>query len=118
MPDHLHFLLLGLKDTVDQKRAISFLRTFLKPSPHDWQHQPHDHVLREHECERGAFQRTANYILENPVRKQLVSTARDWPYSGSVLPGYAQMCPFKPDFWDKFWSAYWECRNSPNSTNM
>lgn len=112
MPDHLHFLMLGVSEDSDQKRAISFLRSIVKPSPHSWQVQPHDHVLREHERTRGAFQKTAHYILENPVRKQLVASASDWPYAGAVLPGYIRMNPFKPDFWVKFWKAYWECRNS------
>jgi hypothetical protein len=35
------------------------------------QHQPYDHVLRESECERDAFEDVAEYIARNPERGNL-----------------------------------------------
>ena len=58
MPDHLHFMWIGLHCAADQLDAMKFLRVRLEPSLGDrreWQHQPHDHVLREQERQRGAF---------------------------------------------------------------
>src|SRR5688572_24163745 len=48
MPDHLHFMWMGLSESSDQRNAVKFLRTQLEPSlgnGHKWQHQAHDHVL-------------------------------------------------------------------------
>jgi len=55
-----------LRQQSDQLNAMKFLRTHLEPDLGDqrqWQHQPHDHVLRPEERQR---------ILANPVRAQLV----------------------------------------------
>ena len=41
-----------------------------------WQDDFFEHRLRHDESRR----QKANYILENPVRKQLVSRPEDWPY--------------------------------------
>jgi len=57
MPDHAHWIGIGLSRHSDQRRASAFLRKFLTPHlrPFTWQRQPHDHVLREAEREHGAF---------------------------------------------------------------
>src|SRR5882724_10936174 len=58
MPDHLHLIWMGLRRESDQLKAMKFLRTHLEPTlgrGRKWQHQPHDHVLREQERKRGAF---------------------------------------------------------------
>ena len=112
MPDHVHLMMLGLRPEADQRRAISFLRTFIKPTPHEWQHQPHDHVLREEERVRGAFQSIVHYLLQNPVRKNLVTHIDEWPHTGCMLPGYPKLHPTEPGYWDKFWTAYWNARNA------
>jgi putative transposase len=108
MPDHLHLLLLGIASAADQKKAVPFIRTHLKPTPYDWQNQAHDHVLREAEKERGAFQSTAHYVSENPVRKGLVEAVGDWEYHGCVVPGYPKLHPSEVGYWEKFWRIYWQ----------
>ena len=63
----------------DQRRATAFLRAQLKPhlGPARWQHQPHDHVLRDEERKRGAFATTCFYVAENPVRAVLAAKATE-----------------------------------------
>ncbi|HEY8991760.1 MAG TPA: hypothetical protein VIM46_07270, partial [Luteolibacter sp.] len=48
MPDHLHFIWIGVTETSDQRKAMIFLRRHLAARlvPACFQHQPHDHVLR------------------------------------------------------------------------
>ena len=90
MPDHLHLVWMGLRQQSDQLNATKFLRTQLEPDLGDqrqWQHQPHDHVLRPEERQRNAFGQTCAYILANPVRAQLVKNETDWSYSGAIVPG-------------------------------
>src|SRR5882724_10164735 len=75
MPDHLHFIWMGLRRESDQLNAMKFLRTQLEPTlggGREWQHQPHDHVLREEERRRNAFASFCFYTLANPVRAELV----------------------------------------------
>lgn len=43
-----------------------------------WQRSYHDHVLRPDE----PLEHHAAYILNNPVRARLVSTAAEWRFSG------------------------------------
>jgi putative transposase len=113
MPDHLHLLWMGLQTNSDQLNAMAFLRTHLKPvlSPAKFQHQAHDHALAEKERKRGAFSATCFYILNNAVRAKLVTDARDWHYSGAVIPGYPKMNPLDPEFWPKFWKLYCQTRD-------
>jgi len=109
MPDHAHLIWLGLNQHgSDQRLAIEFLRKNLRShlAPADWQHQAHDHVLTEDERTRGAFLATATYVLENPVRAGLVSRREEWPYLGCSVPGYPEIDPRMPDYWDRFWRCY------------
>jgi putative transposase len=108
MPDHLHFIWMGLRPDSDQLNGMAFLRTHLKAAlaPAKFQHQPHDHVLRDEERKRGAFVKMCFYTLNNPVAAELVSEAGKWPYSGTVTPGYPNLHPLNDDFWPKFWKLY------------
>lgn len=106
MPDHVHLLWLVLADTSRQRVAMAFLRTHIKPQPAEWQHQPHDSVLKEAERECGAFQTLANYILQNPVRAKLVEQTSDWPHFGALAVGYPDLHPLQESYWDKFWKIY------------
>lgn len=105
MPDHMHHVLMGAATNRDQLSASVFVRKFagVELGAVEFQHQPHDHVLREHERERGAYAATCHYILENPVRERLVSNAADWKYSGAVVPGYPNLDVFGYEYWPKFW---------------
>ncbi len=89
MPDHVHFLAVGM-------RADSSLTGFLKNYKQVtafrykqetgrtlWQKSFYDHVLRKDEDRLSVIQ----YILANPVRRGLVVSAGDYPYSGSFVYG-------------------------------
>ena len=112
MPDHIHLIWLGLRRDTDQRNGMSFLRTYLEPllSPHQFQPQAYDHVLREEERKRGAFARICFYILANPLRAKLVEETETWPYCGAVVPGYPRLHPLAEDFWPKFWKLFQEFR--------
>jgi putative transposase len=112
MPDHIHLLWLGLRHDTDQRNGMSFLRTHLEPrlSPHRFQPQAHDHVLRDEERQRDAFTRICFYILVNPVRAGLIRETETWPFCGAVIPGYPVLPPLAEDFWPKFWRLYQQHR--------
>jgi REP element-mobilizing transposase RayT len=46
----------------------------------EWQKDFYDHVIRKHED----IATQVNYILDNPVRKGLVSSWQEYPYKGSI----------------------------------
>lgn len=108
MPDHAHFVWMGIDDSADLALAAEFFRRQTTPllSPVHWQKEPFDHVLREYERTRGAFGSVCYYVLANPVRKGLVEKWSDWSFSGAVLPGYPDVDPRREDFWDVFWRIY------------
>ena len=108
MPDHIHLLWMGLRIDSDQRKAMKFLREYLAPrlSPARFQHQPHDHVLREPQRKRRVFEKVCFYILDNARSADLISDARKWPFCGAILPGYPRMHPTDEDFWRLFWNLY------------
>ena len=109
MPDHLHLVWMGLCRRSDQLNAMKFLRTELEPAlGHNraWQHQAHDHVLREEERKRNVFAATCFYVLANPVRARLVDSAQAWAFCGAVVAGYPRLHPLEADYWDRFWNLY------------
>jgi hypothetical protein len=63
-------------------------------------------VLKEEERRRNAFVLVCNYILENPLRAELVKHPAEWPFSGAVVPGYTTLHPSQDGFWPKFWKLY------------
>jgi putative transposase len=107
MPDHAHFMMVGWTPQADQKRFINYLRKhtqqWLKKVDMCWQKQAHDHVLRPLESDRYAFESLAHYIAENPVRAGLVRERFQWPYTGSVIPGYPELMPAMADYWSRYW---------------
>jgi len=108
MKDHLHLVWMGLRHDTDQLNGLAFLRTHLEPlmAPDRFQHQAHDHVLKDEERRRNAFASVCTYILENPVRGELVKSADAWPFNGAVVPGYPTLRPAQNDYWRKFWKLY------------
>ena len=115
MPDHLHFIWMGLRHESDQINAMKFLRTHLEPTlgnGREWQHQPHDHVLREEERKRNAFSSFCFYALANPVRAELVKEAKDWPFTGAIIPGYPKLHPLDENYWEYFWKFYVAAREA------
>jgi REP element-mobilizing transposase RayT len=118
MPDHMHLVWMGLRRESNQLNAMKFLRTNLEPAlgaNGRWQHQPHDHVLREHERQRNAFASACFYTLANPVRAKLVERERDWPFLGAIVPGYPKLHPFEDGFWELFWKLYTKEREAEPS---
>ena len=75
MPDHIHLLWLGILDTCDQRSAAKHFRKNLNPVLEKLnvrlQLQGYDHVLREEERERSAFENVVEYIARNPERRDL-----------------------------------------------
>ncbi len=112
MPDHAHFLLGGLDESSDQKRAVKFFRTHwnqtlkIASPPANLQEQAFDHVLTGAERERGAFESVVGYILENPTRAALVESTSEWPYLGSIVAGYPALDPRQDEFYPLFWRIY------------
>jgi putative transposase len=85
MPDHLH-LILEIKNSSQNfidvihyfKRKIAFELREKIPLKQFWQDRFIDRIIRdEKELEKMIW-----YILDNPVRKNLVNDFRKWPYSG------------------------------------
>lgn len=108
MPDHIHLLWLGCASASDQRIAATLFRGTINPllAPEKLQREAYDHVLTAAERQSNAFQSVSHYILENPVRKNLVTTWEDYEYSGAVIPGFADLPIRRSDYWDVFWKVY------------
>jgi len=108
MPDHLHWLGMGIGSHSDQRLASQFVRKHLREDldPAGWQRQPHDHVLREEERKKGAVASTCSYIFENPLRRDLVEKPEEWAFSGCLVPGYPSLEWRKEGYWELFWRIY------------
>ncbi|MFM2296066.1 MAG: hypothetical protein RLZZ350_2479 [Verrucomicrobiota bacterium] len=109
MPDHLHFVWLGVRREADQRNGIKFLRAQLGPhlTPAKFQHQAHDHVLTTEQRQRHAFSLAcADYVLLNPFNAQLVKTPEAWPFLGAIIPGYPRLNVFDANYWPWFWKHY------------
>ncbi|MCB1079635.1 MAG: hypothetical protein KDM64_17595 [Verrucomicrobiae bacterium] len=112
MPDHFHLLILGWAEPSDQRLAIRHLRKTLNAhlktlgESFRLQKQAYDHILREEERARNAFERVAFYISENPVRAGLANFPNEWPFTGCMVPGYPELTPWQDDYWDRFWRLY------------
>lgn len=86
MPDHQHVIITGTsvdtdiwKTMVNYKQKTGFWLTENKPEVR-WQKDFYDHVIRTHED----IAAQVRYILDNPVRKGLVSSWEDYPFKGSI----------------------------------
>jgi putative transposase len=116
MPDHLHLVWLGILDASDQRLAARYFRTQLNPILEKLgtklQTQPYDHVLRDEERNRSAFENVVEYVARNPERAGLVPVDRfrDYPYTGCLVPGYPELSPWQEDYWERFWRIYGHLR--------
>jgi len=82
-----------------------------------FQPQAHESVMREAEREHGAFAKVCFYILDNPVKAELVSKPEDWKFNGAIVPGYPTLHPLNEGFWEKFWKLYATARQ-PDAGNI
>ncbi|MEZ6052537.1 MAG: hypothetical protein R3C02_14305 [Planctomycetaceae bacterium] len=112
MPDHMHLLWVGIDEECDQRVAMRFFRKQINPVlaklGAQLQLQPYDHVLRDDERDRSAFEEVAEYIARNPERAGLVPVDgfAEYAFSGCLLPGYPELRPFESDYWDRFWRTF------------
>ena len=112
MPDHIHMLWIGILMECDQRIAMRYFRKQMNPVLEKLnvklQLQPYDHVLREEERERDAFENVVEYIARNPERRNLVRRDgyAEYPYTGCLVPGYPELKPFESDYWERFWRIY------------
>ena len=111
MPDHAHFLWMGLGHGSDQLQAARLFRKHwneeLDTRGVRLQPQAYDHVLLESERKPTAFEDTVLYVFHNPVRAGLVAEWSDWPYLGAMAPGFPDL-PVSPigQFWPRFWKIH------------
>ena len=93
MPDHLHTLVYGLKDTcvlssfVKRFKHLTSFEAKKKYGLALWQGRFYDHILRR----PGEDHAVAWYIWMNPVRKGLCARAADYPHSGSFTEDWARL---------------------------
>ena len=109
MPDHMHILLHGCGEHSDQRRLVGHLRKSLNArlgAGFELQNQPYDHVLRQEESGPDAFREIAHYIMNNPVRAKLVDLPGVYEFTGSVIPGYPELCCKQDDFWLRYWRVH------------
>jgi putative transposase len=112
MPDHIHLLCVGIAETCDQRRAVRYFRKNLNPVLDKlgvrFQRQPYDHVLREEDRDRNAFEVVAEYVARNPERSELVpvDAYRQYKFTGCLVPGYPDLSPWQDHYWDTFWKVY------------
>jgi len=118
MPDHIHLLLIGVLAGSDQRNAVKYFRKQINPILEKlgarFQKQPYDHVLREEEREKDAFEVVFEYIVRNPERAELVrpDCYQNYPYTGCLVPGYPELGLWQPDYWERFWRIYGHLRRN------
>jgi REP element-mobilizing transposase RayT len=84
MPDHVHLFVRVISDlSLAQwvrmlKREIS---KCINEEPPHWQEGFFDHLLRG----RESYSQKWEYVRQNPVRAELVTTYEDWPYQGEII---------------------------------
>jgi putative transposase len=86
MADHQHLIVTGTcrdSDTwmtiVKYKQKTGFWMLKNRPEMR-WQKDFYDHIMRTHED----IVAQVKYILDNPVRKELVSSWQNYPFKGSI----------------------------------
>jgi hypothetical protein len=112
----MHLIWMGVRPSSDQRIGMAFLRTHLERllAPATFQHQAHDHVLREDERKQHVFENACSYIAANPAKAGLVSNPSDWEFTGALVPGYPDLHPVRQrKFWEVLWTVYWEARRGP-----
>ena len=87
MPDHCHFIIQGTAESADPLTAVKRFKQksgyLLKHLFHRdiWQASYYDHILHS----QDDLERQVRYILNNPVRKGIVSDWQSYPFKGSTV---------------------------------
>ena len=87
MPDHLHCILSGHDQSSDPLSAIKRFKQrsgfWMKRvgSKACWQKSFYDHIIRENE----SLNRQIKYVLMNPIRAEITTHWRDYPWKGSTV---------------------------------
>lgn len=108
MPDHLHMAWMGLSERSDQLNAIKHFRSQCNESlsriKFQLQDQAYDHVLKGKERYGENFRNVCHYIALNPERAGLVEPGahESYKFTGCLVPGYPELRPFAPDYWNRF----------------
>ncbi len=76
MPDHVHGLICFPSDQDLQRVTSDWKRYTSRNAGIHWQRDFFDHRVRNKESLAEKW----NYIVQNPVRASLVTTAEEWPY--------------------------------------
>ncbi len=96
MPEHMHMVVEG---TTDHAGLLPFVRSAKQRSgflfkqrngARLWQKGYFEHVLRSDERTVNAIK----YVVQNPLRRQLVEDVRDYPYWGSTVYMREQILDF------------------------
>jgi len=87
MPEHLHMLVEGVGEESDFRRLI---RIFKQKSGYRWKQDKGQKLWQEDYFERilrreETTLKVMEYILNNPVRRGLVSLPEEYPFSYSLL---------------------------------
>jgi REP element-mobilizing transposase RayT len=93
LPDHVHFFCRPELGAKPLSEFVGFWKSYTSRKIHTlglprstpaattlWQCEFFDHVLRSAENYREKW----NYVLDNPVRAGLVSTANEWKYASEI----------------------------------
>ncbi len=108
MPDHVHMVWMGLYSECDQLNAMKHFHPrcddSLQRLGFSLQDQAYDHVFRQEEPTHENFIEPCDYIARNPERSGLVEAGEfaRYPFTGCLVPGYPELQPFEPDYWDRF----------------
>jgi REP element-mobilizing transposase RayT len=86
MPDHQHLIIRGTRDSCDIRQAIIRYKQktgfWIRRNKINakWQKDFYDYIIRKPED----LSVQVRYILDNPVRKRLVSCWQDYSFKGSI----------------------------------
>ena len=86
MPDHVHMMITGIDSELDLLKVASsfkqktgfWMAKYLSGAK--WQKNFYDHVIKRDE----SLSTHIRYILDNPVRKGIVSNWQEYPFKGAI----------------------------------
>ncbi len=104
MPDHVHGLIVFPEDRSMQRTISDWKRFTARNAGMHWQRDFFDHRIRN----EASLAEKWNYIVQNPVRASLVTSAEEWPYvwfGRDVSPKRPELIgrdgsPSRPIVWD------------------